>query len=183
MRCDQVMELVQSELGGVTNPIELGGRLPVEVHRHLQGCASCRALTHELALLEMRLQRLDEAPPAPDDTVVRVLATVRRRGREAPVPAVVEGFPWGACAALVAVFLGVGVHLVAQQGWLAGLVTPVQAWLGWFWSSLASVPFAVSFAVPQLPALAPSLVNLSVLAVMAAGVGLLNWRWMGTRHG
>lgn len=184
MRCDQLQELVQTAVTGVSSPIELGGRLPLEAHRHLQKCAACRRLTHELASLEARLRGLTEVPPPPEDAVARVMAAVRQRGREHPVVRR-ESFPWQVVAALAALVLGLGVQYLWSQPWLPVLAGPVQAWSSWFWSALASVPtvVAVPRALPSLPSLSPSPLTFGALVATIGGIAFLNWRWTGASHG
>jgi hypothetical protein len=79
MECEHVATWIHEALDGAATPMELASRLPLDVHRHLQECAACRRMAHELLALDELLTATLSAPVAPPafDPVAAAMAKLR----------------------------------------------------------------------------------------------------------
>jgi hypothetical protein len=197
MSCDDAAQAVQEALSGATSPIELGRRLPLAVHQHLERCLECRDAAQDMVALE-RLLRTPLADVPPPDLTASVMRAVRglsavpslaspqplsvpQGRRRLPVwaAAVVAGaaaalFDYAAAAAGLSV--GTPWGAAVSEEW-AAFVTAWNDTLVWL---LASVPPTWT-AAPQASGANPWAVVLGCAILMAISICTLRWDG-GTRR-
>lgn len=177
MRCDEAREAIQEALSGEATPLDLAGRLPMPVHRHLVGCVACRAVAHDLLALERGMfAAMAEAPPPPPDMVARIMAGVQGAPVSFVEPAPAPRRGWVAAAGWLlalgglAAWWGTAVHEDQVMAWLWSVATAVSDPLAASVADLASQAEAWMARVPDGS-------YMWLVAVLALATAALHWRW------